>query len=860
MKLNFKKRDPVMPDTNLGPPKTQLRNKTLARAISVALLAGSILPATGFAGSFQGSMYNDLNGNGTKESGEQGQAGLEVYIRSHQTGKVSTVTTDKNGDFLSEGHDSGRFVLWVQQQSGWQQTNATARTRASKFYTVVLNEGENHTVDFGVIKTDAPMINTDGPTVVELNTEVTFSVDIVPDDPDNPDDIVDIDTIVWDFGDGNTAVGQNATHTYTSVGNYQVSVTVTDINGEVSTAIWEVIVTVFGSGDPCNLTTAIFSDQDGDWNEITTWSTGTVPTSSDSVKVDHEINADGFFFLDQLCVLENGKLEGVNLDILADKIHNYGQILGVNGNSASGGITNRLPAEVGGNVTLSASTLLNESTGQIYAGRGGDDITILSFTGEMVDATGVTGGTIGLYGFTDIINHGRIGPRRIDWWDHGISKAVDYQPLYGSDPFGDTANGGNGGDGINVHIYDVRNWYGDGDQTNFNNGDAIGGNGGNTFLQATSVFNDGRICSGNGGPAATAAGLGGSGWPTGGIGGTLTISSPNVAGSGTFCSGRGGDVWIEPDMLIIGPNARIIGENITQYGGDNFEMVLSNLQEGAITAEKTITLAVGKNGVIDFRGNAAQVLKAGIQVLIFADTVLLDDGVTLENVIDAPSIVVKPSKIIYHAELSGPGQVNGKAGATLPIKLTLLNSAAVSDTFTLTVIDVAGWNLGTLSNTVTLDSLKSTNMTLDVMLPKTLEATDTITVMATSQADTTVVATTKIRVKVDKEPNLAVELADFTAIAEDGGIRLDWETASEIDNAGFFIVRARKDENGKYTEVIRITKQAIPSVYGSINGTSYYYVDSSVVSGNTYYYALEDIEFSGKTTRHLELIDSATAK
>ncbi len=35
----------------------------------------------------------------------------------------------------------------------------------------------------------------------------------------------------WDFADGGTATGQNATHTYTNPGDYDVSLTVTDVNG-----------------------------------------------------------------------------------------------------------------------------------------------------------------------------------------------------------------------------------------------------------------------------------------------------------------------------------------------------------------------------------------------------------------------------------------------------------------------------------------------------------------------------------------------------------------------------------------------------------------------------------------------------
>jgi len=44
-------------------------------------------------------------------------------------------------------------------------------------------------------------------------------------------------TYLWDFGDGSTSPGQNPSHQYTTAGNYTVSLTITDANGDYDTSI-----------------------------------------------------------------------------------------------------------------------------------------------------------------------------------------------------------------------------------------------------------------------------------------------------------------------------------------------------------------------------------------------------------------------------------------------------------------------------------------------------------------------------------------------------------------------------------------------------------------------------------------------
>jgi hypothetical protein len=92
----------------------------------------------------------------------------------------------------------------------------------------------------------------------------------------------------------------------------------------------------------------------------------------------------------------------------------------------------------------------------------------------------------------------------------------------------------------------------------------------------------------------------------------------------------------------------------------------------------------------------------------------------------------------------------------------------------------------------------------------------------------------------------AVELVRLEAIAEDGAVEIHWETASELDNLGFHLYRARTGE-GPYA---RLTQKLVPGLGSSPLGARYRYRDDGLENGTTYFYRLEDVDTSGVTTLH----------
>jgi len=97
---------------------------------------------------------------------------------------------------------------------------------------------------------------------------------------------------------------------------------------------------------------------------------------------------------------------------------------------------------------------------------------------------------------------------------------------------------------------------------------------------------------------------------------------------------------------------------------------------------------------------------------------------------------------------------------------------------------------------------------------------------------------------------LPVELSVFTASGSLTGIELKWITESEINNAGFEILRSTEEE-GNYQLLDSYLNN--PDLQGQGNSSTrhiYYYKDDLVTIGQTYWYKLVDIDFNGNRIVH----------
>ncbi len=89
----------------------------------------------------------------------------------------------------------------------------------------------------------------------------------------------------------------------------------------------------------------------------------------------------------------------------------------------------------------------------------------------------------------------------------------------------------------------------------------------------------------------------------------------------------------------------------------------------------------------------------------------------------------------------------------------------------------------------------------------------------------------------------AVTISSFTAQAKAPQIQVAWTTATEINNAGFNLLRSTT-QSGTYAQIAGLIPAKNP---GSILGASYSYSDGAVTSGQTYFYKLVSVENSGAT-------------
>jgi len=104
---------------------------------------------------------------------------------------------------------------------------------------------------------------------------------------------------------------------------------------------------------------------------------------------------------------------------------------------------------------------------------------------------------------------------------------------------------------------------------------------------------------------------------------------------------------------------------------------------------------------------------------------------------------------------------------------------------------------------------------------------------------------------------LSITLDSLTAKPKNGKVEIEWETATEENNAYFRIARGDEPTNGVCNldlnnyEYVGYSSPKINSQGTSVSGASYRFTDMTVTAGTKYCYALIDVDYDGTEIPHL---------
>jgi len=103
------------------------------------------------------------------------------------------------------------------------------------------------------------------------------------------------------------------------------------------------------------------------------------------------------------------------------------------------------------------------------------------------------------------------------------------------------------------------------------------------------------------------------------------------------------------------------------------------------------------------------------------------------------------------------------------------------------------------------------------------------------------------------DQSLPVELSFWQVESKNGQVTLSWLTDSESENMGFIIERSDA-QSGPFKELASFaTDKALNGAGSSSHAHEYKWIDTDVKAGESWYYRLSDMTYSGKVTRHAVL-------
>ncbi|MBC8193285.1 MAG: T9SS type A sorting domain-containing protein [FCB group bacterium] len=98
--------------------------------------------------------------------------------------------------------------------------------------------------------------------------------------------------------------------------------------------------------------------------------------------------------------------------------------------------------------------------------------------------------------------------------------------------------------------------------------------------------------------------------------------------------------------------------------------------------------------------------------------------------------------------------------------------------------------------------------------------------------------------------SLPVDLMYFSATSDHGGVVLNWETASEVENLGFII--ERRKQGAKQWQILDsyLSNSKLIGQGSTTSSSEYQFIDQDVSVGGIYEYQLSDVDYANRISRH----------
>lgn len=761
----------------------------------------------------QGSKFNDLNGNGVREPNEKGMPFETILIRYNDLADKGlpgqyTVTTDVEGNYSLTGMLPGSYMMRTTlETTSWQTTPMESpRAGVPVSYNMTVPVGvSTYQVDFGVWdgieREECTLCAAADDAQTDAGEQTVVGGVITDNEPDDSDLTITVEAFGFSTVKVVSAEDRVAKAsipvtlpvTFPKGGNYPVKVTAKSGAGEMAESEGNVTVRDVDTSDACDMNVqTIWSTRSGKWDDPTLWTGGRVPNANDWVMIrsSHEVKIPAATTVD---ITKNQgrdllKVKGLCVDQGA-KLGNFyykewkTQPIGLSANYSEGSNTRRsdacdlTPTITAKNLTPPGSWEDRNTWTPRSVPRWNDIAYIPPGVTVVVPYTTTTN----THNVDSLCNEGTLtSPTELPPDNQQYWLAIKPNNLHNKGTI-KSNDGFNGGNGVGIYLGEPNEMNNDG-TIQSGTGSPGAGNGGPIEINPNNISNTGKIQLGNGGycnahmGTCSKSGDGGTlninALGTADIGGTIQGGSGGDAGSvssgaastlninanpanvadGAVVQGQTGRYYKDPIQLTIGNNININSGDIYFVSDDNGRIDVAELNEGAITATRTITFSVGEGGVIDLRQVSDKALQAGDSIIFYADEILLPEGKTLEDLVDTPHLVVEPAKLLAMAAWSNTDEtLVGKPGESMELPLTLRNIGPAEDTYDLSISDEQSWELCKLPQTVSVNSRRHVDLECKVTLPETYDAENLVTVTATSQNDPSLTITSQLRLKVDSE-------------------------------------------------------------------------------------------------------------